>query len=92
MYLTLIHLADPLGAFGWNNQQLQSALKDLEGAAPGQDPVSVAIRTSLVAHGKVLNTDSAYPMQDPYCPSVGFNQRKTDTLFALDKARAALRS
>jgi hypothetical protein len=30
-------------------------------------------------------------MQDPYT-SIGFSQRVTDTLFALDKARAALNS
>ena len=30
-------------------------------------------------------------MHDPYCPSVGFNRRVSDTLFALDEARATLK-
>jgi hypothetical protein len=55
------------------------------------DPASVAIKTSLETHGKILYTASSYPMVDPYAPSVGFPQRKTDTLFALDRARATIR-
>jgi hypothetical protein len=89
VYLSLMHLADPLGPFGWNNQQLQGGFKDLDGSILGQDPASVAVRKSIEAHRKILYSDSAYPMQDPYSPDVGFSQRKTDTLFALDQARQA---
>ena len=67
-----------------------AALNGLEGVIPSADPASTAIKASLVQHGKVLNADAAYPMQDPYSPSVGFSQHVTDTLAALDKARAAL--
>lgn len=91
VYLSLLYLADPLGAYGWNNAQLQSALQDLENVILVTDPASTAIKTSLVQHGKVLNSDASYPMQDPYT-SIGFNQRKTDTLFALDQARQSLHS
>jgi hypothetical protein len=89
VYLALLYLADPLGAYGWNNAQLQGALRDLQGAILAADPASTAIQASLVQHGKVLNADASYPMQDPYS-SIGFTQRKTDTLFALDKARKGL--
>jgi hypothetical protein len=92
IYATLLYLADPMGAFGWNNAALQSFFGSLAGVLTSPDPVSAAIKTSIDKHLKMLAVDSAYPMQDPYAPSVGFNQRQTDTLFALDQARAALRS
>jgi hypothetical protein len=92
VYLVLLYLADPLGPYGWPNAQLQAALHDLEGVILASDPASTAIKASLAQHGKVLIADAAYPMQDPYCPSVGFSRRKTDTLFALDKARHALQT
>jgi hypothetical protein len=92
VYLSLMHLADPLGPFTLNNQQLQAGLKDLEVVIEGQDPVSTAVRRSIADQGKILHADSAYPMQDPYSPNVGFNQRKTDMLAALDKARAAVKT
>jgi hypothetical protein len=91
VYLALMYLADPLGPFGWPNQQLQAALKDLGSVITQGDPASVALRTSLGQHEKILVSDTAYPMQDPYT-NVDFTQRKTDTLFALDKARASLRT
>ncbi|HEU5328006.1 MAG TPA: hypothetical protein VFU78_07930 [Thermomicrobiales bacterium] len=90
VYLAMLYLADPLGAYGWNNAQLQAVLQALEGAILASDSASAAIKGSLVQHGKVLYSDSAYPMQDPYSPNIGFTQRKSDTLFALDKARQTL--
>ena len=56
----------------------------------GQDPASVAIRTSLENHRRILVSTASYAMLDPYAPSVEINQRKTDTLFALGKAWATL--
>jgi hypothetical protein len=90
VYLTLLYLADPMGSYGWNNAQLQSILRDVQSVILANDPASAAIKSSLTQHGKVLNSDASYPMTDPYNPNIGFNQRKTDTLFALEKARAAL--
>jgi len=90
VYVTLLHLSDPLGSYGWNNVQLQKALQDLEGVILALDPLSTAIKTGLIQSGKVLNSDDSYPMQDPYCPNVGFTQRKSDTLAALDKARTTI--
>ncbi|MGN6675676.1 MAG: hypothetical protein ACTHMA_20475 [Thermomicrobiales bacterium] len=91
VYLVLLYLADPLGAYAWNNAQLQATLRDLEGVILATDPASTAIKASLVQHGKVLNSDASYPMHDPYT-SIGFTQRKTDTMFALDKARQGLKT
>jgi hypothetical protein len=90
VYLALLYLADPNGSYVWDNAQLQAALHDLEGTILASDPASTALHASLVQHGKLLYTDAAYPMQDPNSPSISFSQRKTDTLFALDKARQAL--
>jgi hypothetical protein len=90
VYLTLMYFADPMGAFGWNNSQLQGALSDLKGFLLNTDPTSATIKTSLALHAKILNSDSAYPMHDPYNPDVDFNQRQTDTLAALDQARRDL--
>jgi hypothetical protein len=89
IYLILLYLADPMGEFAWTNAQLQNALNGIHGAIRSKSPASLAIKTSLENHLKVLVVDSAYPMQDPYS-NIGFNQRQTDTLFALDKARAAV--
>jgi hypothetical protein len=91
IYSSLMYLADPVGAYGWNNQQLQACVAALENTVVSSDPVSTAIRNSLATHGKVLYSDASYPMVDPYNPAIGFNQRQTDTLYALDQARAALR-
>lgn len=92
VYLSLLYLADPAGSYGWDNATMQSWIQVTSAAIVGSDPVSVAITGSLAAHAKVLHSDSAYPMQDPYAPSIGFSQRCSDTLFALDKARAGLGS
>lgn len=91
VYLTLMNLADPGGDFAWTNAQLQAHVATLGGLVTGADPASQTLKASLTHHGKVLRSDTSYPMHDPYCPSVGFNRRVTDTLFALDEARAALR-
>ena len=61
------------------------------GVAPpgGKDPGSVALRDSLGKHHRILVSDSAYPLQDPYTET-RFPQRQTDTLFALDASRRQL--
>ncbi len=87
VYLVLMYLNDPMGNFAWTNAQLQAEISLLEALVVNQDPASQAIRTSLAQHQRFLRTDASYPMQDPYAPGVGFTQRVTDTLFALDKAR-----
>jgi hypothetical protein len=91
IYSSLMYLADPVGAYGWNNQQLQAFVAAVGNVVVSSDPVSTAIRNSLAKHGKVLYSDASYPMVDPYNPAIGFNQRQTDTLYALDQARVALR-
>lgn len=92
VYLTLLLLADPMGNFAWPTAQLEAELTKLVGLVSGTDPASVALQTSLSRHLRVLQVDTAYPLQDPYCPSIGFPQRQSDTLFALDRARATLRT
>lgn len=91
IYSSLMYLADPVGSYGWNNQQLQSYVASLEALLVSQSPAAAAIKASLVSHGRVLYSDASYPMVDPYNPAVGFTQRQTDTMYALDQARAILR-
>jgi hypothetical protein len=91
VYYTLMYWADPLGDLNWTNAQIQDAVKALGDAVPGQDPASRAIANSLQKHGKILHSTNSYPMVDPYAPSVAFDQRKTDTLFALEKAWATVK-
>ena len=86
VYSSLMLLNDPVDVFGWNNLQLQAFVKDSEDAIVSADTVSTAIRQSLVHYGKLLYSDGSYPMVDPYSPSKGFDQRKADTLAALNKA------
>ncbi|MGN6814012.1 MAG: hypothetical protein ACTHMP_24350 [Thermomicrobiales bacterium] len=92
VYLALMYLADPLGNFAWTNAQLIAETTLLSGAITCPDPASQAIRDSLARHQRVLQTDASYPLQDPYSPAIGFTQRQTDTLFALDKARQTLKA
>lgn len=89
-YLVLMDLADPMGAYGWTNQQIQAGVNALRAVTVNTDPASQAIQSSLTQHLKVLQSDASYPMQDPYAPAIGFTQRKTDTLYALDQARQTL--
>ena len=91
VYSTLMYLNDPSGNFAWTNAQLQTQVDLLAGAITGPDPASQSIRTSLLQHKRVLQTDTAYPMQDPYCPAIGLPERETDTLHALDTARTGLK-
>ena len=88
------------GLFGLVALNIRNALQRVEErveirafVAEGTPVETIAAASDEVAkYPQVLKVDVAYPMQDPYAPSVGFNQRKTDTLFALDQARAMLRS
>jgi hypothetical protein len=90
IYIVLMDLADPAGAYVWNNQQLQAFVAALGNTVAFSDPASTAIRNSLVAHGKILHVDFSYPLQDPFNPGISFNVRKTDTLAALDRARSGI--
>ena len=89
VYSSLMYLGDPEGAYAWNNQQLQAFVAALGNTVASSDPVSTAIRNSLVKQGKILYVDTAYPLQDPNS-NVSFNVRKTDTLAALDRARSGI--
>ncbi|NIM48647.1 MAG: hypothetical protein GTO22_05215 [Gemmatimonadales bacterium] len=89
VYLLLLDRVDPAG-YAWTNDKLQGELKELTKAIHGDAPAATAIRTGLAQHLTILQADSAYPMQDPYSPSIGFTQRKTDALAALDRARGRL--
>ena len=91
IYSSLLYLADPTGTYGWSNQQLHTYVSALEKIVVSPDATSATIKAGLITQGKILYSDTAYPMQDPYSPAVGFTQRQTDTLSALDQARAALR-
>ena len=93
VYLSLMRHADPDGPFDWKSAQLPGLL-DLttyggDGwlAVLGNDPASTAIQDAFAHQMKILNSDVAYPMQDPYS-DVTFDDRMSDTLAALDKARA----
>jgi hypothetical protein len=92
VYLMLMTLADPMGDFGWPNATLQSTLQSLIAAIQQGDPASVALKQSLTNHLKVLVSDASYPMTDPYNPATGFTTRQTDTLAALNRAWATLRT
>jgi hypothetical protein len=91
IYSSLMYLSDPAGAYGWDNQQLQSYVASLESLLTSGNPAAAAIKASLVSHGRILYSDASYPMVDPYNPATGFTQRQTDTLYALDQIRAILR-
>ncbi|HZV71082.1 MAG TPA: hypothetical protein VFG10_16120 [Saprospiraceae bacterium] len=90
IYSNLMYLADPLGDYGWTNPQLQSFITSLQSVIISSDTASAAIKASLQRSMKILVSSSAYPMNDPYCPSIGFSTRVADTLEALDAARKTM--
>ena len=90
VYLTLLYLINPKGSYHWDSDQLKSFLADMQGVLPGNDPGSTAIKASLTGQAMVLNSTPGYPMVDPYNPNKNPNERISDTLAALDAARAAL--
>jgi hypothetical protein len=90
VYAMLLRLADPLGPYAFTNAQSQALLQSLVAVVSTTDPVSKAVNTSLANHLKIAQVDVSYPMHDPYNPSVGFMDRQTNALYALDQARAAL--
>lgn len=85
-YFALMVWVDPKGAYQWTHDQLASTLAILAAATPNQDPGSVVLKKTFAQQTAVLNSSSSYPMVDPYNPSIGFPQRKTDTLAALNNA------
>ncbi len=89
VYAALMNVSDPNGAFGWSPPQRLQFLDDLRSLVVGGDPASSALQASLESHSKVQNSDPAYPMQDPRS-NLPFDDRKTDTLAALDKSRQSL--
>jgi hypothetical protein len=90
VYYLLMVLADPLGNYAQTGDQLLAFIGGLVPAVPNADPGSQAMNTALTQQSKILNADSSYPMQDPYVPSIDFNTRKTDTLYALNQAWTTL--
>ncbi|TCD01187.1 hypothetical protein [Pedobacter psychroterrae] len=90
IYLSLMYLGDPKGAYKYNNGQRQAALRDLLGVMKTTDDASIAIKASINTNLDILNADPSYPMQDMYNPDKGFNIRFTDTLAALEDGRKAI--
>jgi hypothetical protein len=90
VYAVLMNLADPDGPYDDTHDDLLSRVGGWLEWTTGADPVSQVLHTALAHHQRLLRADAAYPLQDPYAPSIGFTQRQTDTLFALDKARHAV--
>lgn len=88
VYAALMNVADPNGAYAWDSSQRLQMLQGLRSLVVGEDPATGALQASLASHIATQNTDSAYPMQDPNT-NVAFDERKTDTLAALDKSRQA---
>jgi hypothetical protein len=90
IYYLLMALADPAGNYAQTNAQLSALIGGLVLAVPNQDPGSQVLNKTLTEQARILIADDAYPLQDPYDPSVGFTQRQTDTLAALNQAWTSL--
>ena len=85
-----MHMADPNGQYQWDNFQLQTWVAATADVVVNDDPASRELKASLTKGGVLLHVDSAYPLQDPYAPTFSFDTRFSDTIFALDKARASI--
>ncbi len=90
IYLSLMFLVDQDGPYVWTNPQCQIFLGALGDRVIAQDPASQAIRSRLAEEGKKLCQNTNYPLLDPDNPTITFDARKTDTLYALDTTRARL--
>ena len=91
VYLTLMLWADPRGNYQWTNAQVDARVHDLIGAVTTGNAAAQIMSKTLTTQAAILKSTSSYPMVDPYNPSIGFDQRKSDTLFAIGKAWASLR-
>jgi hypothetical protein len=87
VYLILMNLGDPLGR-AEPHAQLQQFVSDYSGVL-GSSNAGKLIAASLDHYRKLLQADSAYPLQDSFAAKyVSFSQRQSDTGGALDAARA----
>ncbi|SDR44405.1 hypothetical protein SAMN05519103_03205 [Rhizobiales bacterium GAS113] len=86
IYLILMNLGDPLGK-AEPHAQLQQFVSDYAGVL-GSSNAGKLVAASLDHYRKLLQADSAYPLQDSFAAKyVGFSQRQSDTGDALDAAR-----
>jgi hypothetical protein len=92
VYFALMVLIDPKGTYQWSHDQLNQMLTQLLGFLPNADPASTILQKTFNQQLAVLNSTPSYPMIDPYNPSIGFPQRKADTLAALNTAWTTLKS
>ncbi len=90
VYFAMIQLVDPLGTYAYSSAQLKTFLNSLASYITVSNATAQILLKSLQNHLKILGSDSSYPMQDPYSPYNGFDTRQTDTLAALDTARATM--
>ena len=90
IYFTLMYLSNPLG-LGWAHDQILAWIRALIAAVPTNN-ASATLAPVLTAQAKLLVSASCYPMVDPYNPSIGFNQRYSDTLAAINLAWTNLNS
>ena len=82
VYASMMALADPRGKYLRRGTQIGNHLAQLAAAMVGID-LGGALTQALDGHGRIAHADSAYPMQDPYVPAVGFTQRYARALTAI---------
>ena len=92
VYYALMEWVDPRGDYQWTHDQLDAEMELLVASVPNNDPASSLMHKTFEQQAAVLKSSPSYPMIDPYNPSIGFPQRKTDTLAAINKAWATLQS
>lgn len=92
IYLMLMDWVDPNGFYQWTAVEMLDQTMRLKTTLPNHDPGSSLLSTALAAHISVLRASPNYPFVDGNAPEVPFDERRSDTQFAVGKAWAGLRS
>jgi len=92
LYLSLMHMGNPKGDIKYSNPEMLDMLKDLLALIRSTDEASIIIKASIEMNINMLHATASYPMVDIYNPEKSFNTRFTDTLAALEDARAIIKT
>jgi hypothetical protein len=84
VYFTLMYMNNPMG-MDWTHDHILACIKALIAAIPVNSG-SATLTQVLTQQEKLLIASANYPMVDPYNPAIGFNQRYSDTLAAINLA------
>jgi hypothetical protein len=80
---------DPRGTLMLRRDEIVAEVSKLLAEVPNDNPASRLLQETLNEQAALMRASYSYPMVDPENPSIGFGQRKADTLAALNAVWSA---